>query len=464
MTSLFKTARLALFLCSILWLPQTHAVVVFIDGKAGGATLQIDPGIYRAEIAGGAWNAWGGAVGNGQGWLNNWGASLPGGGSIWHGTGVYSTPIDAWKAAQPIYFTVPSAGTMVFTNGDPKQFLADNVGGTSISITKSLGSAKKDAWNLAGDIADFAGQVTGLVALVLAAAEFGSAGALATIAAFTALGLAAIPLALLGSAGTSGGITAALIGVRDFIKDLAIQATAGGLKLTTALKVGLLGLATTATVLVAKWQAADPPNFDYKTVPQLQTPQFPDTDDGRFLNVLLQLTDAGRVNLDAFERMQGAQISGADAYAALQQDAMNNAAVAFNGALSQANLLAEDLFSHVSVPRARLSATQVDSLAAEFLAADLDQSILLGLSEAGLSETDFKMLAVARVKDGPQDFGSDDLKFYFDRSLTLTADSARGLLPAQVPEPGALALVITALLLLARTTSRRSSAMTVRLS
>lgn len=457
MSSLFKSARLALLLCFVLWLPQTHAEVVYIDSKVGGATLEIEPGHYKAVIAGGSWNAWGGDVGNGHGWLNNWGASLPGGSRIFHRTGIYSTPLDATKAAKPIFFYVPTAGTMVFTNGDPKEYLADNVGGTSISITKANSPEAKAAWNIAGDIADFAGQIVGLIALGLAAAEFGSAGVPAAIAAFTAIGLAAIPLVLLGAVGKSGGITAALIGVRDFINQIAIEAVAGSSKWTTAVKVGLVGLATTATVLIAKWQAEDPPNFDYKTVPQLQAPQFPDTDDGRLLNVLLQIADAGRVNLDAFERMQGAQISGDDAYVALQRNAMNNAAVAFNGALSQAKPLVEDLFSQVTLPRVRLSSEQVDTLAADFLAAHLDPSILLALSEAGLSETDFKMLAVARVKDGPQDFDSDDLKFYLDRSLTLTIDSARGLLPAEVPEPSALALLITALLLLAGTTRRRSS-------
>lgn len=439
--------RLLLVAASLCFSNYALAALIYIDGKAGGAVQHINAGTYKGELIGGAWNAWNGSTGNGTGWLNNWGASLPGGGNIWQGTGIYNSPVDAFKAAQTIYFKVPVAGNMIFTNGDPKQYLSDNVGGTTISITKSLGSAKKDAWNLTTDVAGFASKIATFVALGLTAIAVAPVGSiLGFLAAITALGLAGVGLAILGAGGplSSGGILKALLSVKALIIKAVSASYLGQAILSTGFLVGLLGLGLTAVSMIAAVNAADPPNFNYTSVPTLQAPLFDDGQaDGKLANAVIRIVDAGQVNIDAFEKYQGAVLDGSQVYAGLQLQVFIESRAALAGSIEYVRDHIDDAFSGGGGGVIDLSANKLAAIEQLFLATELSIDVLNILTDANVSVDDFKKLALDSLNNGPKDLPMSDAVYFIKRGFDVSLSNAQGIeLPSStVDEPNALTLL-----------------------
>lgn len=418
---------------------SADATVIYIDGKAGTANMSIQAGTYRGSLIGGAWNAWGGSVEDGRGWLNNWGASIPGNGTIFQGTGVYDTPIAAYHHAQDIYFTVPQSGTMVFTNGDPKQLLADNVGGTSISITKSLGDAKKDRWQFASDIANYASQVATIVSVAVAA----TAAAPAVLATFVALGLAAAALALLGGVGgTTGSVIAALINIRDLIFEAVKASYLGSPFLTSAVKLSLAGLAATAVSLGAAWMAGDPPNFDYKTVPVLQGPVFlGGSEDDAYANNTLEIVDTWRVSIDAFERYQGAVIDGEQGYAALQMQAYQDSLRLIERNMTILSDKTGSLIAQLDFDNITNTPEQGAYFKEKFVTDPLPAFVTETIHDMGMSDAQFKAMTLTLLSQAPSLISSDEASLFLGQGFSVPLASVREIdviNPVQIPEPGVI--------------------------
>jgi hypothetical protein len=425
-----------------------QATLVYIDAKAGGASQYIDAGTYRASLIGGSWNAWGGAVGDGKGWLNNWGASLPGGGQIWHGTGVYGSPIQAFNAAHDIYFTAPTSGTMTFTNGDPKPFLADNVGGTTISITKSLGSAAKDNWNFASEIAGYASSLATLVGIAMASVTAGSL--LAVMATFIALGIAGTSLALLAQGGplTTGSLISALLNIKNLIVEVVSANYLGSPILSAAVKASLFGLVATGIEIGSAWMAKDPPNLNYHEVPALQPAPFnTGNEDDHFANSAARTVDAWAVLMDSWEKYQGALLDGNNYYAKLQLKAHENAAAALMESMDNTQKLMKGVYSNLGPVIS--SPSDYTEIKNRFLATDLPNDIKQLLPKLNVDENEFRSSVIEDISKLPSYASKEEIVFNLNRGIELPLASVRTLGPSEIPEPATLWLIFLGAIALA---------------
>jgi len=451
-SELFKNVLATLLLtvsCSAMSVP------VYIDGIAGGATLNLEAGTYRMAYAGGAWNAWNGQTGNGKGWLNNWGASIPGAGSYFRGTGVYGSASSAAAAADssPIFFTT-TGGTVVFTNGDPKNYLADNVGGSFITVTKSLGSEAKDSWAVARDTASLASQITTFIGLAVAAGEVSGFGAPAVLATFLALGLAGAALTI---AGNATAYASALTAITEVLRNIGQQVASGVAQLSAALQLSLLGLGLTAASIFAQWRASDPPNPSYMDVPKLAAAQFDNsTADGRFFNTLLMIPDASLVNMQATERQQGALLANDRFYADKQATAAAESAAAMHAATIAARSLSDSVIGGLPMNVPTLSSTDLAKFIDDFLQMELPAESIAAVTAFGLTEAEFKEQAVAAFLPGRPGFSKDDLALLAGAGYEGIRSSIRAEVAQTVPEPptGGLALLTIALMLACRSSRR----------
>lgn len=428
-----------------------RATLVHIDGKAGGTTQNIAAGTYRASVIGGAWNAWGGQVGDGKGWLNNWGARLPNGANIGQGGGVYSTPISAFKGAQDVYFNVPRSGTMVYTNNDPKENLDDNVGGLTLSITKSLGSAKKDAWNLASDIAGFSANIAALVSLGIAGLAAAPVGAAAgALAALFALGLAGVGLAVLDTAGAGAKLFGVLANIKALAIDLVSAKYLGGALWTAGTKVSIFGIVASAVSLLALVHANDPPRFDYDKVSTMQAPPFTTgKPDDHFANSAVKVIDAAMVNIDSLEKYQGAVIDGNAHFAALQLKAYTDSTAAVKDGLEGLAQYQDEIVAEIGTAPFSNNTDIAADVKSKFASDPLPSEISKLLRELGLTENEFKNRAMDAVENSPRSVSSEEVVEFLGRGIEVPLTSVRDMdIPGagQVPEPGSIFLVLLGIL------------------
>lgn len=411
----------------------------------------IEPGTYRGSLVGGAWNAWGGAVGNGMGWLNNWGASLPGGKQIFQGTGVYNTPIEAHNAANDIYFKVPKSGTAVFTNGDPKEYLADNVGGTSISITKSLGSASKDRWSFASDVAGYAASIATVVGALLSAAAAAPVGlTIGVMSTFIALGLAATSLSLLQLGGplSSGYLISSLLSIKNLILDVVSASYLGVSVLSSAVKMSIFGLLATGVSIGAAWMASDPPNFHYEDIPTITVQRFnTGGHDDQFANLSMEVVDAWRVNMDSLEKYQGAVLAGNTHFADLQREAYENSTRLLQTDMALIRAEMTGITSSLGVGNIITSGDELLDYKNQFLSLDLPNYIDSALALMNVSEQTFKATALDQLANAPTRVSLEEITFYSDQGIGLPLASAQEITVRAVPEPPTLFLILLAFLI-----------------